>query len=175
MLTNPPVIPSDMPAAAIAQSADRRSTTFSSLAPTSGRLTMTAIYLRSGQVVNSVTFFSTATALSGGSHGWAALFDPSRNLLAQSANDTGITWAASVSKTFTLAAPVAILTSGWYYVGVSIVATTMPTLASQPTGSSVVSQDAPVMGGWSTASLTSTAPATAGAIAVQNCPYSYVS
>lgn len=163
----------DLPTVAIAQTFERRNG-MGSQAPTSGRLTLSAIWLPAGKTVTSITFASSSTALAGGTHGWAALFTPSRGLMAQSTDDTGITWSTNINKTFTLTAPQVTTVAGWHYVGLMLTGSTMPTLASL-----VVIQNAagltPAVGGLSDTGLTGTAPATATAPTGFVVPYAYVS
>lgn len=172
MLINPAVIPTDLPTGAVAETFERRQQLTAS-AGTSGRLVLSAIYLRAGQPVASATFFSGTTALATGTHGWAALLDPNRNLLGQSADDTSVAWAANTEKTFTLTAPVAAAVSGWHYVGYLLVASTMPTVWCLSNNGAT--SKPPAMGGWSTTGLTDTAPATAAAPSAAPYPYAYVS
>lgn len=150
---------SDLPTGVLAQSFERRFTS-TAAAPTSGRATMTAIYLYAGTTVTSLTFASHTTALATGSHGWAALYTPGGVLLSQSADDTSVAWAITTAKTFTLGAPQVIATTGWYIASLSIVATTMPTVVSAAVGYAVASMP-PVLGGNSSSTaLTTTAPGT---------------
>lgn len=153
--------PGDLPSGAFAQTIPRWSPT-GNQTPTSGRLTLTLIYIPQPATVSTIRFVSGATALSGGSHGWAALYNSDLTLLGQSANDTSITWAANTSKTFTLTTPVQVQ-AGLYYVGINVVATTMPSLAGLAQSFGVAALP-PHRGGLSTASLTSTAPDPAAAI-----------
>lgn len=173
MLSNPPVIPTDLPVGAIAQTFERRNG-FQSLAGTSGVELLSAIWLPAGRTITSVTFASSSTAMVSGTNGWATLRDPSRNLMAQSANDTGITWATNVNKTFTLTAPQVTTVTGWHYVGVMCTASTMPTLAAILVISNVA-QIGQSVGGSSGAGLTTTAPGTAAAPTGFTIPYAYVS
>lgn len=161
----------DCPTAAFAETFERRQT-LSASAGTSGRLVLSAIYLKAGQTVTSISFGSGSTALATPSNGWGALYSPSLGLLGQSTDDTGITWAANSKKTFTLATPAYIPTTDWYYVGYCIVASTMPTVLCA--SNNVFTTESPAMGGWSTTGLTGTAPATAAALSAAPYPYAYV-
>jgi len=162
VLINPNPAVTDLPTGAIAQTFERRNG-MGSQASTSGRLLLAGIYLRAGTVITTITFASSSTAMSGGTHGWAALYNPSLGLMAQSADDTGITWGANVNKTFTLSAPQTLTVTGWHYVGVMVtVTTTMPTLASLVVIANTA-QASPSVGGLSDTGLTTTAPATATA------------
>ncbi|MFM7008833.1 MAG: hypothetical protein ACKO0Z_05805 [Betaproteobacteria bacterium] len=132
---------------------------------TSGTLYMTAIYLRAGQTVTNISYFSATTAAGTPTAGRFALYDGSRNLLAQTADFTTEAWAANTIKTKPLTASYKITLSGLYYVGILIVATTVPTLkgltaktASQLAGT------APILHGNSSTGLTTTLPNPAAAI-----------
>lgn len=174
MFNNPYQI-TDLPTGALAQTYERRISQ-SSLALTSGRLCLSAIYLRAGLTVTSITYAGSSTAMSGGTHGWAALYTPSRTLMAQSPDDTGITWTVNTNKTFTLSSPQTTTIEGWHYVGIMhTVTTTMPTLASIIIIQNVTTV-APNMGGFSDSGLTTTAPSTAAAPSASfTVPYAYVS
>lgn len=165
----PPV--SDLPDGALAQTFPRW-TTGTSLTLTAQRLVMGRIYLPPG-LITSITFITGSTALAGGAHGWAALFDASRGLLGQSADDTAITWAANTAKTFTLNSPIAVQ-AGHYYVGLMVDASTPPSVLATLPGLRAGLLDPP-LGGLSTTSLTTTAPATAAVWGTSNLPYAYVS
>lgn len=176
MIKNPQVEPTDLPTGWKAQTYERRQT-LTIVTPVTGRLHHSAIWLTAGTVVSNILFQSSTTALSGGSHGWASLHNGSRVLLGQSVNDTGITWATNTLKTFALAAPVTISSTGWHYLGLCVVATTMPTLVGvAPNNAGLTGQLAPVVGGYSTASgLTTTAPDPAPALTTSFLAYGGVS
>lgn len=162
----------DTPTGAKGQTYSRRQAT-SIQTITSGRMVMSVCPISAGSVVTSVTFYSSTTALSTPSHGWGALYTPAGDLLAQSANDTGITWAANSAKTFTLTAPQAITADGWYYLAVMVAATTPPTLvAMNPANAGVVVASlAPVLGGSYNTGLTTTAPSAASNFSAAPTPY----
>lgn len=132
---------------------------------TSGRLHLYGMWYEAGDVVTSVSFWSGTTALVTGSNQWAALFDGSRVKLAVSADDTSGAWSASTEKTFTLTAPYTIPTSGVYYHGLCVVASTMPSMTGFAT-LATLNAKAPAMSGYADASLTNPAscPATAAAL-----------
>jgi hypothetical protein len=176
IINGPTVIPTDLPTGWLAQTYERRQS-LSLVALTSGRLHVSAIWLPSGMQVSNIMFQTSTTALATPSHGWAALYTPARALLGQSTNDTSIAWAANTVKTFALAAPATTTVSGWHYIGVSVVAGTMPTLVCvRPDSAGLTSTIPPIIGGFSTASgLTSTAPDPAAAITSGFIPYGGVS
>ena len=71
----------------------------------SGTLFLQAIYLKAGQLVSNITIWSATTAAGTPTNGFFALFDSSRNLLAQSANFTAEAWAADSAKTGPMQSP----------------------------------------------------------------------
>ncbi len=132
---------------------------------TSGTLYLVAVYLRAGQVVSNASFFSATTALASGTNGWMALFDGSRNLLANTANWTSEAWAANTIKTKAFTASYKVPTNGIYYVGLMVAATTVPTMKglAAKTAAQLAGQ-APILHGNSSTGLTTTVPNPAAAI-----------
>ena len=106
---------------------------------TSGTLRVVAVYLYAGQVVNNITFATYTTAGAGVSGTWGGLFTLSGSTatlvaataqqgLSSLAASTYFTWpiaqiAAGASTSYT------VPTTGIYYVGVCITATTPPTIS----------------------------------------------
>ena len=135
---------------------------------------MASIWLPSGLVITSLSVKNGGTAEAGGTHAWAALFDSSRALLRQSNDETGAAAiAASVVHSFILTSTFTTTYSGIHYVGVCVVATTMPTLLGHPSTAAGVNDIAPVVGGNSTTGLTDTAPNPAAAITGQASNFYY--
>jgi hypothetical protein len=143
-------------------------------APVSGTLRLDAIHLPAGFLVTSIAYHAGTTAAVNPTAQWFALFDRLRVNLAVTGDDTTTAWAANAQKRLALATPYRVLRSGLYYVGLCVVADTVPTLAGVAgiaTGPRNLSY---IAGGASTASLTDPAscPATAGTItASANAPY----
>lgn len=166
------------PTGAVRQSLDRAGAHANLTAALStGRLYMQGVYYAKGEVVSSLTFLSATTALSGGTNQWAAFFDGSRVRLGISADDTSTAWAANTPKTFTLTASYTIPSSGIYYHALNVTASTVPTLAGQPT-LAVIQGIAPILSGYADTGLTNPAscPATAAAITALNVTaYTYSS
>lgn len=154
-------------AGSIAETIDRRiCTETNTTAPTaSGTLFMQAIWLNAGQVCTNISFHSATTASATPTNGFFALYDGSRNLLAQTANFTTEAWAATSIKTKALTTPYTVPLTGLYYVAIMITATTIPTLKGNTarTGGQLASQ-APIIAGASTTGLTTTLPNPAAAI-----------
>lgn len=137
----------------------------------------TALFLRAGDVVTSLTFHSATTAAGTPANYWFALYSSAATpaLLAQTADQEDTAWAANTAKTLDLSAPVTISATGVYYASIMVKAATPPTLVGVAmhhanvsdgviTGDSVLSQT-------SGSSLAATAPATiATPTAVANVP-----
>lgn len=132
----------------------------------SGLLHLVAIYLRAGQKINNISFFSATTASGTPTNGFFALYDSvGRTLLAQTDNFTTESWAANTIKTKPLTATYTTPTSGLYYVGIMITATTVPTLkglTAKTNGG--LAGSAPILHGNSTNGLTTSLPNPAAAI-----------
>jgi hypothetical protein len=89
---------------------------------TSGTEYLFGIWLPKGLKVTSITFASGSTALiNGGSpHFWVELKDSSKNLLAQSTDDTAPVIGASILKTVNLSAPFTTTYEGFHYLGLMV-------------------------------------------------------
>lgn len=139
---------------------------------TSQTLLLTHLPLYPGDKVSNLSWYASSTGLSGASNQWAALFDPSRNQIAISADGTSGTWSASTEKTFAMTTAYTASLPAIHYAGLLINATGVPTLVASSNG--VVDTQTPALHGNSTASLTtpSSCPTTAGSItASNNTPY----
>lgn len=112
---------------------------------TAQRLYLFGIGLVAGDSIAGFRFRSGTTALSGGAHAWCGLFDSSRVALKLSAaDDTGVTWGATADKDFALSSAYVIPTTDFYYAGLMIDASTMPTMIGLTQFSSTVSGLAPI-------------------------------
>ena len=133
----------------------------------SGTLFMQAIWLTAGQVLNWISFHSATTAAGTPTNQLFGIFDSSRNLVATSANDTTTAWAANTLKTLKLTATYTVPTTGLYYLGILVTATTVPTLKG-PTAltASQLHGAAPILNGSSSTGLTTALPNPAAAITV---------
>lgn len=131
----------------------------------SGTLFLQAIYLKAGTLVSNITVWSATTAAATTSNLFFALYDGSRNLLAQSANQGAYTWAANSKKTLAMTTAYRVTVSGVYYIGVLQVATTIATLkgGTAKTGGQLAA-DAPILQGTSSTGLTTSLPNPAAAI-----------
>jgi hypothetical protein len=136
-------------------------------------MTSVPIYLQAGDVITNVSFRSGATAAGTPTNWFVALYSSAATpaLLSQSADQTTGAIAANTTITTALAAAQTIGTTGVYWVGIMVKATTVPTLlgcAVAPaiaTGERNLSQS-------SGSSLTDTAPSTITSVTAKNfCPY----
>lgn len=135
-------------------------------APTaSGTLFLQAIYLTAGQLVSNIIASSATTAAGTPTNYFFALYDGNRNLLAQSANQTTTAWAANTVKTLAMSTPYRVATSGLYYIGVMMTATTIITMkgGTAKTGGQLAAA-VPILHGTSTTGLTTSLPNPAAAI-----------
>jgi hypothetical protein len=165
------------PNAAIAEIYPRTQGTTSQALLSSGRLSMAAIRLLAGQVVSTISFASGSTALSGGSNQWFALFDSSRNMLRVTNDDTSTAWAAQAIKTLTCSSSYTVPTTGLYYLGICVVATTVPTITGTTMGGGP-GLAAPAIAGNADTGLTNPASCPATTIALttpSGFPWGYVS
>jgi hypothetical protein len=168
-----------VPATAVAETAPRTATTTANLtAPTaSARLFLVSIPIAAGKTCNAITFTSGATAVSAATNQWFALFDSSLAKLAVTADDTSTAWGTSAAKTLNLSAPFVTTYTGLYYVGICVVASTIPTLRGVSAAVNDHTGIAPRMCGPSTTGLTDPAscPDPAGAPAASGViPYAYI-
>lgn len=131
----------------------------------SGTLFLQAIYLKAGTLVSSITIWSATTASGTPLNGFFALYDQSRNLLAQSANFTTEAWSANSVKTKAMTSAYRVTVSGLYYVGLMQVATTIATIkgGTAKTGGQLAAA-APILNGTSSTGLTTALPNPAAAI-----------
>lgn len=147
---------------------------------TSGRLSLNGgIVVPAGKTVTSITFVTANGAAASLTNQWFCLVDQNLNVLAKTADDGTTAWAASTPKTLALTTPWTPSVATPVYLGLVIVASTMPTMegveaASAGSGAAGL---APFTSGNSTASLTgpSTLGATAAAVSYSNALYGYLS
>jgi hypothetical protein len=169
------------------QNFDFRFITALTMVLASGTLYLVAIDLPDGFTVTNTHWFSGSTALvnaGGNNHYWTALYDSSRNLKAQSTDNTAKAIGATALITDALSAPFTIPLGqgGQYYIGIMV---NSGTGGTQPTGSLFAGASA-VMGtnlvgggkvtGSADSGLTTTAPNPAAAITqLSTLPYVGVS
>lgn len=132
--------------------------------------------IQAGEPIVSLSFLSGATAAGTPTNYWAALYDPSGALMAQSADQLTAAWAADTAKTFTLTTPQAASVSGIYYAALMVKATTPPSLmgksVNRAAAAGAIASGQKVLAQTSGSALTGTAPATiATPTTVANVPY----
>ncbi len=171
-----------LPASALAQTFDRASgAIIAQTAPASATQQFNAIYLTKGQIISTITFVNGATA--GGTllNQWFSLYSSARVLLGVTNDDTSTAWGANAAKTLTLATPYIVPSSGLYYVGCMVKATTVPTLLGHTNVAAAITNGiAPILAGTdaTNSALTdpASAPATAAALTAGiSHAYAYVS
>jgi hypothetical protein len=113
---------------AVVECYSRRLATADAACLTSGVMTLVALPLYKGFVVNRLSVEVGTTAAGSPTHSWAALYDLGLSLLSQSVDGTTAAFAINSSKTFTLAAAQTIAATGIYYAAVMVAAGTVPTL-----------------------------------------------
>lgn len=148
-----------------------------SAAPTSGTLRLSGgIVIPNGKTVTSISVRSSSTALVTGSNQWFCLVRRSDlAVLGKTTDDTTAAWGTNTVKTLNLSTPYTATADVAVYLGVLIVAVTMPTLNMGP---NVIAAPPIVYAGNSTAALTNPASlgATAAALTAVNGPvYGYIS
>ena len=143
------------------ESVPRLSTALSGQATlSSGRLSLTAMYLPKGFTVNNLSFMSTTAAMTAGLNWWFALYSSAYALLANSADQTVAGWAANTMKTLAMTTPYVVPTSGLYYPGLMVKPDTgsIPAPLGQGTITVALAALTPVLVGYSTTGLTTTPP-----------------
>lgn len=162
-----------------AQTFDRRLAISAAFAPTSATMTMTGIWLAAGQIVTGITFVSGATAESGGSHLWYALYKSDLTFMAQATDNTGAAAiAANTAFRMALTTPQTCPYSGLYYLAFCCVGT-IPTLlnitSAVANNLGSITGMTPIVAATSTTGLVGTAPSPAGALTtIAQCLYAFV-
>lgn len=124
------------PSNTVAENFSRLQATSNAANPlSSGRLVFFAIHLRRGRVISSVTLISGGTAVGTPTNQWFAIYNGSFQKQAVSVDDTTTAWAANTPKTLALSSAWTVPDDGLYYIGICVVATTVPTLTGLFIGS----------------------------------------
>lgn len=157
-----------LPTGAIAQTFPRQNRIQDAVTcPTGTLVLMGGIVIPNGVPVASISFISSTTALSVGTHQWFCLVDRSLNVLRKTTNDTSTAWAANTVKTLNLSSSYTPSSDIEVYLGIVQVATT-PATVWGVTGSGTVNTVGGAIAGRSTAGLTD--PASLGATAAALSP-----
>ena len=130
-----------------------------------GTLFLNAIYLTANQLVSNISLCGATTAAGTPTNYRAGLYNGARALLATSADQTTTAFAANTYRTFAMTTPYRVPTSGLYYIGYYMVATTVATLkgGTAKTGGQL-GATVPILHGTSSTGLTTTLPDPAAAI-----------
>ncbi len=148
------------------QTFDRRMATGTRTTAT-GVMELAAIFLPGGLSVTNINLWTVGVVTTNGNN-WAALYRADLSLIAQSTNDTTSgDFSANTKVTKALAAgPFTLTYTGLYFIAWMQTSSGQNTMLCSPAivASSVVLNDAPILCGTSTGSLTTTAPAIAGAV-----------
>lgn len=150
----------------------------------SGQMRMTAIDLPAGLLITSISYVSQSIALGTGTHQLFGLFDDSTGresgvaykLLRGSNDDTSTAWAQNTIKTLTLTSTYTTVTSGMFYLGLLVTATTMPNVIGMNFAqtNAVGGAVTPVIGGQSGAGLTALPNPASAPTVLGSTPYAYV-
>ena len=132
----------------------------------SGTLFMQAIYLTAGQTVSNISWASATTGAGTPTHWMFGLYSAGRALLATSADQLTAAWAANTIKTLAMTTPYLVPTSGIYYIGMFMAATTVITSKGNTAKTNgALAAAAPILhGATSDTGLTTALPANAGTI-----------
>jgi hypothetical protein len=142
----------------------------------SGRMNLVAIYLPKDATITSISFVSGTTAAVTPTAQWFALYSSALALLRQTTDDTNTAWGANTVKTLNLSSTYLTTAAGLYYLGVLVVAGTVPSLKGVSPSTATVIDLLPAICGTSDTGLTTTAPNPAAAITgTGSLPYAYVS
>jgi len=170
------------PASSIRESVSRIEITSVALTGSgSGGMYSVGIPLFAGDVVTWIGFRSGTTALATPTAWWFALYSSQATpaLIAQTANQAAAAWGASTAMELALPTPYVVPVDGFYYVGYSVTAGTVPTLtgfnAQQNAVSTGLVTGQRSLAQLSGSSLGATAPATiTGASATATVAYAWV-
>ncbi len=144
---------------------------------TSGTLFLAAGYLPAGLTVTNLGFKSGTTAANGPTNWWFGLFDSSRNILRQTADQTTTAWGSQTTMSVALSSQFVTTYAGLYYFGIMMAASvaTVSLHGVDPSALGAVSI-APILCGTSSTTLTTPAscPSPAGAITTTSTyPYAW--
>lgn len=181
-IKNPQWLSNGQPAAVLRESLPqgRLQATGNLSALSTGVMLSVALPLQAGDVVTSLTFLSGGTAAGTPTDWWFALYDPSGNLLRQTADQLTAAWAANTPKTLALSTPYLASSAGVFRAAVMVTATTPPTIAGlaleNAAAAGVVVAGQLILAQTSGSGLTTLAPATiASPTTVVNVAYAAAS
>jgi hypothetical protein len=138
------------------------------------------VYLTRGTVINNIVWLSGSTAGVTMTHQWGVVANSARSVVAVTADGVAAAIGANATITYPITSPAAsytVPTSGLYYIGVMVAATTPPTFAGATGGNAASSAIPPILAGTSNSGAT-TPPALAATLtaitATANVTYIYL-
>jgi hypothetical protein len=118
----------DASTAALAATLNRATGSVAAMTLASGTLQLYPIALPKGMTIAGLWAHSGSTALAAGSNQWMTLLDSSLNIVMKTNDYTNTAWSGNRPKLFLSPATYATNYKGLYYIGVVVVASTMPTI-----------------------------------------------
>lgn len=152
-----------MPTGGVAETVPRDLCGNGGTALANGVITFNNIGLIRGQVTSNVTVATDTTGAVTVTHGWLILTDTNYNVLAVTA-DTPAGWAATTAYTLPWSAPYTVPTTGLYFVGIMIAATTPPNMIGGPQVRNPLYSIGPVIMGQGSGTGLTTPPAVGSAV-----------
>jgi hypothetical protein len=143
---------------------------------TSGTLALHAAYIPAGVTITNIAYKSGATAAVAPTNWWFGLFDSSRNILRQTADQTSTAWGTQTVMSVALSSAFVTTYSGLHYFGIMMAAGTVVSLHGVDASAVGTISAAPILCGNSSTGLTTPAscPNPAGAITTQSAyPYAW--
>lgn len=134
-----------------------------SSALSTGVCVLRLIWLPAGYVIGHIDVVSATTGASTPTHYWCVLCDQNLNQLAATADQTTTAWAASTEKNLAIASTIHNSSgttyvapySGYYYIGLMVAASTVPTMVGPPVSTNtVLYTKVPIYNGRTGSSLT---------------------
>lgn len=153
-----------MPTGALGQTMARQDVGNGGLATLlSGRMSLMSVFLVAGQIVNNITVYSGSTAAVSPTNQWFAIYNSAGARQAVTADGLTGGWATNSAKTLTITGGWTVPTTGLYYVGIMVAASTVPTLAGSTIAFTNITSIPPILCGNDTVNTGLTTPATAPA------------
>lgn len=119
----------------------------------SGWLALAAVYLPSGLSISKIAYYSTTT-VGTPTHCWFGLYDQNRVQLAVTADQGSTAWALGTLRTLNIATTAAgsassftTTYSGLHYIGLSVSATSLPSLLCEALQDVRISKLTPILSG----------------------------
>jgi hypothetical protein len=107
------------------------------------------VYLTRGQLITTVNAVSGGTAAITPTHQWVVIANSARVVVATSADGLTAAIGTNTALAYNLTTPYTVPTTGLYYVGIVVVAGTVPTFSGVSGVATVPAGLAPILGGTS--------------------------